>query len=184
MIPQRVEETATALTQLADDARARFGHLGEAKLNWRPAPEQWSIAQCFEHLITIQSDYLPTLADLANATRTPRFWERASPLSGMFGRMLIRTLDPRNMRKSKAVARSLPPSSDIDAQVIERFHAHQYELASHLRALPTSLDPTKVVITSPVLGFVTYSLDDCMTIFVIHGRRHFAQAERVLAAMG
>lgn len=182
-MPQRVEETASALIRLADDARARFGHLGEAQLNWRPAPEQWSIAQCFEHLITIQSDYLPKLEELADASRTPSFWERVSPLSGMFGRMLIRSLDPSNTRKSKAVARSLPPSSDIDAQVIERFHAHQNELASHLRALPTSLDPTKVVITSPLLGFVTYSLDDCMTIFVIHGRRHFAQAERVLAAM-
>lgn len=181
---RRVEETATALLELADDARAQFGALTVDELNWRPAPGQWSVAQCFEHLITIQSAYLPTLRHLATGTRTPTLWERISPLSGLFGRLLIRSLDPDNSRKSKAVAKSLPPSSDIDGQVTERFHAHQCDLASHLRALPEDMDPAKVVITSPVAGFVTYSLDDCMTIFVIHGRRHFAQAQRVLAALG
>ena len=151
-------------------------------MNWRPEPDRWSIALCFEHLIKIQTHYLPTLASLAAGTAEPTLWERVSPFSGLFGRLLIRSLDPGNKRKTRTAAKSEPSSSEIGADVIGRFGAHQAELVTHLRALPSELDPKRVVITSPLAGFVTYTLDDCMTILVVHGRRHFAQAERVSAS--
>src|SRR2546421_5238708 len=34
----------------SDAARAVAADLSEAQLNWKPSPEQWSIAQCLEHL--------------------------------------------------------------------------------------------------------------------------------------
>src|SRR5690554_5580931 len=79
---RRVEETATSLLRLAQDAVADFGQLEAASLNWRPEPDRWSIAQCFEHLIKIQTHYLPTLASLAAGTAESTFWERVSPFSG------------------------------------------------------------------------------------------------------
>jgi hypothetical protein len=38
----------------------------------------------------------------------------------------------------------------------------------------------KTIITSPLAGFVTYSLDDCLTILIVHERRHVLQAKRVV----
>jgi hypothetical protein len=41
------------------------------------------------------------------------------------------------------------------------------------------LDLEKIIITSPALGMVTYSLMDAYRIIVVHEARHFQQAKRV-----
>jgi len=54
----------------------------------------------------------------------------------------------------------------------------------HLKKIPDSIDPIKTVVTSPLMGFVTYSLDDCYSILAVHGPRHIGQAKRVTEAEG
>jgi uncharacterized damage-inducible protein DinB len=180
----QLEAVSAALTRLAHDAESRFGTLSAEQLNWKPAPGAWSVAQCFDHLITTQIHYFPVLERLANGPVPQSAWERYSPFSGFFGRFLIRALDPGNSRKTKTAAKSEPSASDLGDEVIDRFTEHQRELVDRLKALPTALDPKRVIITSPLSNIVTYSLDDCLTILVVHGRRHFVQAERVTTAAG
>ncbi|HZJ10320.1 MAG TPA: DinB family protein [Trueperaceae bacterium] len=86
---QRLTEVTTDLMKLAADASARFDRLSGEQLNWRPAPDRWSVAQCLEHLITIQSLYQPLLRRLAEADYSPTWWERYSPLSRLFGSLTI-----------------------------------------------------------------------------------------------
>ena len=47
-----------------------------------------------------------------------------------------------------------------------------------------ALDLDGAVITSPVVGFVTYSLMDACRIIVAHEQNHFVQAMRVLESPG
>lgn len=172
------------LIQIALDAETRFGELTPEQLNWKPEPGRWSVAQCFDHLITTQSAYFPVLDRLASGNVSPTAWERYSPFSGLFGRMLIGALAPGNARKTKTARKSQPSDSDLGGEIIRRFAEHQSELVGRLRGLSIDLDAKSVVITSPLSSFVTYSLDDCFTILVVHGRRHFGQAERVTATAG
>lgn len=174
----------SALTDIAGEALAQFGDLKPGQLNWQPGPGRWSVAQCLEHLMITQSTYFPVLDRLAEGTFSPTTWERYSPFSGLLGRMLIRSLDPANTRRTKTVATSRPSESAIGADIVERFALHQDELVARLRALPGTGEPRSVVITSPLSRFVTYSLADCLTILVVHGRRHLAQAQRVTATAG
>src|SRR5690606_29839266 len=95
-----------------------------------------------------------------------------------------RALDPANQRKAKTVRKSEPAASELDAGIIARYAEHQRELVSSLRALPHGLDPQRTVITSPLSPIVTYSLADCFEILVVHGQRHFLQAQRVTEAEG
>ena len=46
------------------------------------------------------------------------------------------------------------------------------------------LDVEKIVITSPALAVVTYSLIDAYRIIVVHEHRHFQQARRVTEESG
>ncbi len=179
-----VNDVASALKQVADDAEARFGRLSAPQLNWKPEPTQWSVAQCLDHLIVIQSSYFPLFDRLQEGTFSPTLWERLSPFSRPLGRALIRALDPENPRKSKAAASTEPSMSDLSSDIVPRFVQHQEELAGRVRALPGTLDAGRVIITSPMSAFVTYSLEDCFAILVVHGRRHLAQAERVTQAPG
>jgi len=48
----------------------------------------------------------------------------------------------------------------------------------------TKLDLRKVIITSPVASFATYSLLDAYKILVAHERRHMTQAKRVMETDG
>ena len=57
-------ESKNVLQTIADEAerntataRRLFSELSEAQLNWKPAPEKWSIAQCLEHLAVTSSKF-------------------------------------------------------------------------------------------------------------------------------
>ena len=179
----RIQQLTRELKRQAVEAKTEFGGLSPEQLNWKPAADQWSVAQCFDHLIKTHSTYFPLLNTLAAGKYSPTIWERISPLSGFFGKMLIRTLDPANQKKSKTTSKALPAESDIDPAIIAAYAKHQQALIEHLQQLPADLAPKSVIITSPLLGFVTYSLADCFTIFEMHGQRHIGQAKRVMAAL-
>lgn len=179
-----VSKVCSDLRQVAVDAAAEFGGMSGAQLNWKPSAKSWSIAQCFDHLITTHSLYFPLFGRLAKGEDDATFWEKASPLSGFFGRFLIKSMDPTNLKKMKTTSKAEPSASEIGGDIIERFVEHQEEIIATLEALPAQLDPSKTIITSPLLGIVTYSLDDTFTILGHHCRRHFDQAIRVTQADG
>jgi hypothetical protein len=173
-----------ALKAIGEEARQTFGALSAAQLNWKPGAEQWSVGQCFEHLIKTNRSFFPTLEQLARGERRGRAWERLSPFSGFFGKVVLKSLAPESPRKFKAPSGLRPSASAVDAAVIEQFAAHQGELAELMRATAAGVDLKRTVVTSPVSGFVTYSLLDAFRIVVMHERRHFAQARRVTEAEG
>ena len=175
---ERIQEVAAELSKTAAQARAQFGTLSPEQLNWKPDSGSWSVGQCFDHLITTHSQYFPLLQQLRAGGVEPSLWERYSPFSGFFGAYLIRNLSPENHKKYKTSSKAEPSTSEIDGRIVERFSAHQAELIDHIQNLSAEIDPETTIITSPLLSFVTYSLDDCLAIFVVHGQRHLRQARR------
>ncbi len=180
----RVDQTMRELAAVAEDAQATFGSFSGEQLNWKPSAKSWSIAQCFDHLITTHSLYFPLFEQLTADGYKPKGWEKISPLSGFFGRFLIKSLRPENVKKMKTTAKAFPSSSEIGEDIIDRYSAHQGELIDHIKNLPADIDPARTIITSPLMGLVTYSLDDCFTILTVHGPRHFNQAKRVMETEG
>lgn len=178
----RIDEIANGLEQVTQGTRAAFGRLSRDQLNWKPMADSWSIAQCLDHLITMNILYFPLLASMRTGPATPTLWERYSPLSGILGKLIIKTLSPENPKKMKTRPKAEPSTSEIDAGILERFARHQAELIQHLRRIPRSIDRRRTIVTSPLLRWVTYRLDDCLTILVVHEKRHFQQATRVLEA--
>lgn len=165
------------------EARKVFGRLTRAQLNWKPSAEQWSVGQCFDHLIKTNSTFFPEMERVASGTFKSSAWARVSPLSGFFARMILRSLDPVKGRKSKAPRVFLPVSSDVDADVLEKFASHQMELAELMRAT-SKADLRRTMVTSPVTSVATYSLLDAYRIVVAHERKHFEQARRVTELEG
>ena len=164
--------------QIAEDAHASFADLSASQLNWKPAAERWSIAQCFEHLITSNQGYLPIIETVRTGKKQTRFVERLPVLPGLAGKLLIKSLDPASTRKLKAPKSFQPAQSDISATVIEDFVAQQEQIIAGMKST-SHLDLEKIIITSPALSFVAYSLMDGYRVIVTHERRHFQQAERV-----
>jgi len=176
-----MNEIITELEEIAADAQKTFGNLSAEQINWKPDAESWSVGQCFDHLIKINTAYFPEFETIIKGERKQTFWEKYSPLSGIFGSLLYKSLSPQAARKLKAPRVVQPSASDIAPTIIEDFVRHQTEVIDKIRQTE-KLNPKKIILTSPFAKFVTYSLFDGFRIIATHERRHFAQAERVTQA--
>ena len=131
-----IDGLVAELEKVGREASEVFGSLSPAQLNWKPSAEQWSVGQCFDHLIVTNSSFFPDLRRVAAGTFQSSLWGRISPLSGFFGRYILSALDPAKGRKIKAPPAFLPAKSDVDADVIDRHGARHLQPARrvpHLR---------------------------------------------------
>lgn len=165
---------------LGEEFARRFGGLSPAQLNWRPNPEEWSIAYCVEHVIVANAGYFAPIGQILAGTKARSFWERLPLLPGLFGGFLIRTLEPGAKGFVPAPKAFLPGSTAIAADVLDRFAAQHAELLS-LMGRCQSLDVARVIVTSPAADFVTYSLLDAFRIIVVHMQHHLHQTSKLLA---
>ncbi|MEZ5427516.1 MAG: DinB family protein [Pyrinomonadaceae bacterium] len=177
-----MEEIISQLKQISAGAQDSFGRLSAGQINWKPSGESWSVGQCFEHLIKTNEMFYDQLERIADGTRRNSFLENYSPLSGFFGRFLIKSLKS-DEKKFKAPSPKIVPPSEIDPHIIEIFAGHQTEFIGKINDAK-SADLKKIVITSPFLKFMTYKFTQAMTAMVEHEKRHIRQAERVRQTEG
>ena len=178
-----MDEIISELQTISAEAKKTFGNLSAEQLNWKPSVEKWSVGQCFDHLIKINSEYYPDLDRIIKGEYQQKFWQNYSPFSGFFGNLLFKSLSPQTTRKLKAPKKAKPSASDIPSTIIEDFTRHQTELTDKIKQTE-NLDTKKIILTSPFAKIVTYSVHDAYRIIVIHEKRHFQQAERVLQSEG
>lgn len=172
-LPKLISEANT----LAANAKATFGRLTVSQLNWKPSAERWSVAQCFDHLLTSNKGYFPVIEGVLSGQK-PTFWQRLPLLPGLAGSLLIKSLDPASTRKIKAPKKFQPAQSDISGSVIDDFVDQQGKIVEKMKATG-HLDLERIIISSPVAAPITYSLLDAYRIIVVHEQRHFQQAKGV-----
>ena len=176
-------EVIAEFDAIARDAAATFGRLDGHQLNWRPDAAKWSVAQCFDHLLNANRAMFRAI-DAAIEPSAPRtFWQRLPLLPRLFGHILVRSQVPDAKRKFSAPAGAVPAASTIDAGITERFIAHQHEAAAHVQTF-AHRDTGGIIMVSPFVSFITYSVLDGCRLIVTHERRHFEQARRVIQAPG
>ena len=176
-------EVKNALEDIARDAEALFGGLNARQLNWRPDANRWSVAQCFDHLLTANRLILER-ADEALANAGPRtIWQRLPVLPAVFGWLLVRSQAPGGTRRFTAPPAAQPSASDIAADVVSRFVRQQRESAARVQAIGVRA-AADVIMTSPFVTFITYSVLDGLRLMVAHDHRHVEQARRVTQSAG
>lgn len=175
----RLSELTGELDAVAREVQTLFGALTAQQLNWKPGAERWSVAQCLDHLITTNRQYFPTLKEVSAGTKQSTMWERLPLLPGLFGKMMVKSMNPAATRKMRSPRKFQPSNSNLGAGIVAAFVAHQQELTELMRGT-ARLDLRRVIITSPISRFVTYSLQDAYELIVVHEKRHLGQARRVV----
>jgi hypothetical protein len=173
-----VDGVISEFENVSEDIKNTFGGLSAEQLNWKPAQESWSVAQCLDHLIKSNEEFYPELDAIAAGTRKNTFWQNWSPMSGIAGGFLVATLK-KDGQKVKTNEKMTPPS-DIPGDIIELFATHQSELIEKIRA-SASTEWRKVVLTSPFVKIMTYRMDIGLRAVIEHEKRHVRQAKRVVA---
>src|SRR5262245_35278275 len=88
--PQIFEEAEA----ISGDARTLFGDLNDQQLNWKPDTASWSVAQCLDHLVSINREYFPTFDRILKGEYRQALLHRVPVLPGIFGRLMVKTLSP------------------------------------------------------------------------------------------
>jgi len=108
------------------DARQLVADLADAQLNWKPAPNAWSIAQCLEHLAVTSEKFDQDFA------RALAFGREKRSVSGavryrptIFGGWLVKRLSPEAKRKMPAPKVFRPSENSAIEGALERFLTQQ-----------------------------------------------------------
>lgn len=164
-------------------AATSFGLLSAEQINWTPDAREWTIGQCFHHLILSHEPFTAILDGVLKGDRRVRLWERIPFVPALFGRLLIQSLDPRSGRKLKARPAFHPSHQRMDPGIVSRFLDQHERLVERMGAT-SHLALDRIIVTSPVAGLVTYSLIDAYRIIVTHEQNHLDQAQGVRDARG
>jgi uncharacterized damage-inducible protein DinB len=157
--------------------KVEFSGLTLQQLNWKLKSRSWNIGQCLDHLIVSDCLYFPALKKITEGQYRMTIWESWGPFSKICGRILKDRLQEQVKKKMKA-PKLLLPSVSIDTDILEHFHKHLDSFLNYVAGCD-KVNVDKIIITSPAIRFVTYSLRDAITFLIQHEYRHINQAIRV-----
>lgn len=157
-----------------DEAQRLRDTLSPRQLTWRPEPDTWSVADCFEHLRKMDKAYLRVLPE-ALARAEPGGTEPYKP--SLFARGFIQSVSPNPRFKLRA-PRAVRPRAEAGADALDRFLDQQEALLELIRrADGRNLNTGRFA--SPLSSFVRFSLGEGLTALVRHQQRHTQQAQRL-----
>lgn len=164
---------------VADKARAAFGNFSAEKLNWKPDAKTWSIGQCFEHLIVTNELYFPAIQAVIDGEHRNNFFSKIPFSTDIIAALMKNSLKPEQTRKMKTFKIFEPAASNTPETIIEDFAENQRKLIEMMKAIG-DFEIRKIKIAEPLSPALNLRLKDTFEILVLHEKRHFLQAERVL----
>jgi len=159
--------------------RANFGNLTVEQINWKPAKERWSIAECLEHLLIADKCYFKDLAEISNGSYEMTFWEKYSPFSSLLGNLLKENMKEKVKRKMVTQKMITPLPTTYDISLLSQYAANLTRFID-LVSKCAGADLDRTIIGSPMIGWVTYSLRDALEFLFEHEHRHINQAIEVM----
>jgi hypothetical protein len=175
-----LEDFRRLLEAVNVDARDLTSELTDAQFNWRPAPGQWSIAECLDHLTRTGRVAVGHIRETLEDARRRKLYSRGPFRYGMLGQMIVRSMGPRPRMKLKAPA-VFKPRPDLPRAEVERdFFALQDELLGCIRE-SNGINLKRAKVTSPVTKLLRLSLGQEFALLIAHEQRHLWQARQVRA---
>lgn len=144
----------------------------------RPAPDRWSIAECFDHLAKTNNAYLAEMEKAAVSARARQRFRKGPATPGFLGAWFARTQEPPVRQRMKAFRSIVPQAQASLGPALEGF------LTSHakVRAFATTnadLDLARIRFRNPFVWGVRFSLASALWIIAAHERRHLWQARQI-----
>lgn len=164
------------LTAITADTADLLAGLTDASFNWRPEPNQWSIAQCLDHLNNLGFLYLPQLTE--KIAQGPKLTGAQNYRSGFIGNYFIRLMEPPVKSKFKAPKPFAPAPEKPLASVGPEFMRLQDVLAQQINSAQ-AVDWARVKVVSPASKLIKFNLTVAFAVIIAHERRHLWQAWQI-----
>jgi hypothetical protein len=164
------------------DAQELTKGLDEARFNWRPAPDRWSIEECLAHLVMVGNREVPAIESAIEDGRS-RGWKSGGPFEpGPIERLIIELSRPPARLKFDAPRYFQPLHGQPVTAVMPSF-LHLQRQFQLLLERADGLDLSRVKVTTPISRFLKMSLCGMFAQIAAHERRHMEQARRVHALL-
>jgi hypothetical protein len=181
-LQKQLAAIAESLESAQSHLRRFTDKLQEADWNKKPATNQWSAAECVEHLNLTSRAYIPLLRDaLAKAgevRREPTKHYRHDALGWFLSKMFgpLRHLGKIKLVRVKTTPAFEPQPGRSRTEILSDFVRLQTELISITRSADgRPIDEVKIV--SPFGGRMKYNAYSALDIVSRHQHRHLEQAE-------
>jgi hypothetical protein len=153
-----------------------FLPLDREQRSWQPAPAEWSVDQCLQHLVLAFEMYVHNVTGALNK-RQPGNGEGIFRPSWWARRTLEWQFDPET--RLSTLRRANPPAP-YGPDALDRWLAQQERLSA-------MIDQAAQADLQTMCWFfkwlpIRYNLGDYLNFFISHDELHIDQAQRVLAA--
>ena len=173
-----IENYLDQLVSIKQAAPGLVSGLSVAQLNWRPAPDRWSIAQVLEHLNITADTYLPAIDGAVARGRASGVVSTGPFAYGLFERWWVKTMDAPPRRRFRAPGTLRPTPDALNGDVVQQFYDRQEAIAERLRRAD-GLDLRRVRVPLPMLPLYKMTLGQSFALMLAHERRHIWQAAQI-----
>ncbi|MEM8534334.1 MAG: DinB family protein [Chloroflexota bacterium] len=165
------------ITQINKATQALFTTLSSTQRLWKPTPKEWSVAECFEHLVVTGELYYPPIRAAIEQAHRHGLHSEAPCRPTPFGILFIGLLRPGTPAKMQTTPLFVPTSGG-DSEIDQRFLKQQEEL-NMLIQQAEGCDLNKVKVTSPAARMISFTLGEALWLQTIHQQLHLEQAHNI-----
>jgi hypothetical protein len=172
MTPEERQKAAAYLNETRDNMLRAAKDLSPAQLQYKPAPDRWSVAECLEHTAIVETFVFGSIQN--SIKEAP-----GSPRTELTDDVLVGRVTDRSGR-AQAPERIVPTGRVPGDQALAEFQAVRKRLSEFIAT--TNVPLRQFAFPHPRFGQV-----DCYQWVLLaagHGDRHRKQAEEVIADAG
>lgn len=183
---QLLENLHQETEQFLQKAVGEWQMLPPGLLAAKPSPEQWSAAQCLEHLNIYGRYYLPAIEKAIEEAKQGGSRPAENFSSGWLGAYFTKIMSPEqdgNLKMKMKSPKNAVPSHSPDPRAMLAEFIDQQEKLLQLLDAAASVNLNRVRIPISIAPWLRLKLGDTFLFFTAHIRRHLLQAERAMTAM-
>ena len=174
-----IERLVYQLKVIRQEAEGLVVGLSQEQLHWKPAPDRWSVAQCFAHLNLTNRRMAEHLEVSVTKGRQANMVSDGPFTYGFLSRMFHRLLEPPVKRRFKA-----PPvfqtQGDPQWEQVQTDWKATHDRIDDLLQRANGLDLARVKTRSPASGLIRYPLGMAFWIHAAHDKRHLWQCRQIV----
>lgn len=175
------------IREIREEAERLSAGLSEEQARWQPAPDRWSVADCFAHLNLTEEKTLPSLTRTIEEAQEGRDPDAALPESfrhGFLGNLFVRMLEPPPRFRVRAPSGYAPVAGEGSFEEIRTRFDELRERRIRTVEACRGLHLKRVRMASPSMRLVRLSLGQWFDFLAVHDRRHLWQARQVIEHAG
>ena len=176
------QELMDDLRKLDRDYAALLNKCCREQLNWRPAIDSWSVAQCIQHVARVNSVYLtPVKAAIAEGHMPAAQDNEKLHTAGWFSTVFLRSVSPggRVKLQSPRIGRPSAEPSAINCDEALKGLLDTHKEIREILTTPGQPDFNRLRFKNPFVPVLRFTVGTGILVMVAHAQRHLLQAERV-----